>query len=82
MPKPKFKISKDRILAIRKFTDRVEFIEAYFNKLNNVFENEYNILTYYGVGGVGKTRLKNELTERTKKQFQTSDLRFATSNIK
>ncbi|MBQ1827409.1 MAG: hypothetical protein II126_05495 [Erysipelotrichaceae bacterium] len=48
-----------RITAVRKFTDRDEPRAAF----NRIFEDalghvdEFNVISYYGIGGFGKTRL-------------------------
>lgn len=46
----------------RIFTDRKEFIQAFKKKLlEKISPDTYRILTYYGVGGIGKTTLRKEL---------------------
>ena len=58
-----------KVLAVRKFTDRDEPREAF----NRIFEDaqrhtdEFNIISYYGIGGFGKTRLINELSKQLDK---------------
>ncbi|MEH7388189.1 hypothetical protein V7147_22750 [Bacillus sp. JJ1521] len=53
--------NKTKSLAVRQFTDREEprkaFKDAFLEKANQ----QYKVLTYYGVGGIGKSRLLNEL---------------------
>ena len=50
-----------RILAVRKFTDRTEPKEAFNRIFNDAQRNtdEFNVISYYGIGGFGKTRLIN-----------------------
>ncbi|MBQ4251694.1 MAG: tetratricopeptide repeat protein, partial [Erysipelotrichaceae bacterium] len=52
-----------RILAVRKFTDRTEPKEAFNRIFNDAQRNtdEFNVISYYGIGGFGKTRLINEI---------------------
>lgn len=45
--------------AEREFTDRTEPKEIFKNAFSN--KKDYQILAYYGVGGIGKTRLQKEL---------------------
>ena len=58
-----------KVMAVRKFTDRDEPREAF----NRIFEDaqrhtdEFNIISYYGIGGFGKTRLINELSKQLDK---------------
>ena len=39
----------------RPFVDREPYIQALENALSNLRQNDYSILVYYGVGGIGKT---------------------------
>ena len=58
-----------KVMAVRKFTDRDEPREAF----NSIFEDaqshtdEFNVISYYGIGGFGKTRLINELSKQLDK---------------
>ena len=54
---------KTTVSAQRKFTDREEFQESFKKALNNVNNQDFNILTFYGVGGVGKSSLQKHLKE-------------------
>ncbi|WP_377887593.1 tetratricopeptide repeat protein [Alkalihalobacillus sp. R86527] len=60
--RPKHSLTKRNDSASRQFTDRKEptaaFTQAFQQK-----QDAYHVLTYYGVGGVGKTRLQKELYE-------------------
>ena len=55
-----------KVLAVRKFTDRGEPREAF----TRIFEDaqkhtdEFNVISFYGIGGFGKTRLINELARQ------------------
>lgn len=44
--------------AERIFTDRVEPKEAFAQSLKSISEKDYSVLAFYGVGGIGKTGLK------------------------
>jgi hypothetical protein len=48
-----------RAEAVKKFTDRSEPREAFHRILRDGMNHpdEFNVLTYYGIGGFGKTRL-------------------------
>ena len=71
---PKFQIGRKerRYFATKTFTDRELPREVFFNHLQNINQRsshvqDYNVIVYYGVGGIGKTslqkQLKLELTE-------------------
>ena len=47
--------------AQRQFTDREEPQESFVRSLAEVNNREYSILTYYGVGGIGKSSLQRHL---------------------
>jgi len=53
--------NKGNVPASRKFTDREEPKKAFLNALAQKSQGEYKVLTYYGVGGIGKSRLLKEL---------------------
>lgn len=58
--------NRNKFQAIRKFTNREEpratFKKAFENLNNN--EKIPHVLVYYGVGGIGKTKLLNELRKK------------------
>ncbi|QOY50989.1 tetratricopeptide repeat protein [Candidatus Sulfurimonas baltica] len=47
--------------AQRQFTDREEPQKSFIKSLADVNNREYSILTYYGVGGIGKSSLQRHL---------------------
>ncbi|AKB26875.1 hypothetical protein MSSIT_0156 [Methanosarcina siciliae T4/M] len=55
------------------FVDRKEFIEAFEKAFNNIDQQNYSILVYYGVAGIGKTSLRKELPTLLEKHNE-SDL--------
>lgn len=55
------KRNKDNTSATREFTDREEPTKAFLNAVEQKRQDEYKVLTYYGVGGIGKSRLLTEL---------------------
>lgn len=62
--RPKHKVLKkenEHVSATREFTDREEPTKAFLKALEQKKKEEYNVLTYYGVGGIGKSRLLIEL---------------------
>lgn len=60
---PKHNLSKgvNETSAGRQFTDREEFTEAFRKRILQLNKKEYSILSYYGVGGIGKSTLRKEL---------------------
>jgi hypothetical protein len=45
----------------RQFTDRKQSIDAFEEAISELPPEEYRVLVYYGVGGIGKTELRKEL---------------------
>jgi tetratricopeptide (TPR) repeat protein len=64
MPRPKYTSEGVRPRASRQFTDREEFIGAFEKAASELPLEEHKVLVYYGVGGIGKTRLRKELCRR------------------
>jgi len=65
---PKFQIGRKerRYFATKTFTDRELPREVFFNHLNSINQRpshteEYDVIVYYGVGGIGKTSLQKQL---------------------
>jgi tetratricopeptide (TPR) repeat protein len=57
----------------RRFTDREEFTGVFEQAVSELPPREYEILVYYGVGGIGKTSLRIELCRLLEeKQPQTT----------
>ena len=50
--------------AQKQFTDREEPQKSFVKALSRVNTREYNILTFYGVGGIGKSSLQKHLKEK------------------
>jgi tetratricopeptide (TPR) repeat protein len=59
---PKYTLAGKSMLpkASRQFTDREPFIERFRNLCEEKSEKNFNILVFYGVGGIGKTTLRKE----------------------
>ena len=51
----------------RPFTNREDKIEAFWHLFDNMTLREYNVLSLYGVAGVGKSRLREELITQIRK---------------
>jgi hypothetical protein len=58
---PKYALSNERPRASRQFTDREELIETFERAVSSFPFEDYKVLTYFGVGGIGKTSLRKEL---------------------
>jgi hypothetical protein len=58
---PKHRLGEQRPEVPRQFTDREQFIGVFEQAVSELPPKEYEILVYYGVGGIGKTSLRIEL---------------------
>ena len=67
MPKPKHSFEKKDFEVKEQFIDREEAKRLYREKLNNN-QKEYNILVFYGVGGIGKSKLRREISRIHKEE--------------
>lgn len=65
MLKPKRSIKQLKETASRQFTDREEPRRSYINAFESLSNEQYKVLVYYGVGGIGKSRLQKELQHMT-----------------
>jgi tetratricopeptide (TPR) repeat protein len=65
MLKPKRSIKQLKETASRQFTDREEPRRSYINAFQSLTNDQYKVLVYYGVGGIGKSRLQKELHHMT-----------------
>lgn len=61
--KPKHNIDSGENISYsgRQFTNREEYTKAFRNKIESASRSEYGILSFYGVGGIGKSTLRKEL---------------------
>ncbi len=55
----------------RPFVDREEFIQTFKDSVANIGQKKYNVLVYYGVGGIGKTSLRKELPKLLEKHNES-----------
>jgi hypothetical protein len=78
--KPKYSLSTvDREKREkRKFTDREIYIDAFYRSLNNP-SDIHKILVFYGVGGIGKTSLRKELSRQIEEEKK--DIVWATIDL-
>jgi tetratricopeptide (TPR) repeat protein len=65
MLKPKRSIRQLKETASRQFTDREEPKLSFRKAIDSLTESQYKVLVFYGVGGIGKTRLLKELVSLT-----------------
>jgi len=52
----------------RIFNAREYYIKKFNNKFLNIGEHEYNVIMYYGIGGIGKTSLQKKIKENIEKK--------------
>ena len=64
-----------KMQAVRKFTDRNEPREAFNRILEDAMKHtdEFNVISFYGIGGFGKTRLINELSKQLEKYNEENE---------
>ena len=69
----KFKTS-ETFKAVRKFTDREKAQQVFWNAVDDFRKSHkpLQILTYYGIGGIGKTRLLQHLLADLNKRIEGS----------
>ena len=72
----KYRLGDDQLKAPRQFVDREELIRVFTEAIPELPPDDYRLLVYYGIGGIGKTRLRNELCRLLKEQY--SKVVFAT----
>ncbi|MFT9600493.1 tetratricopeptide repeat protein [Mesobacillus sp.] len=61
MLKPRRSLRQMKETASRQFTDREEPKLSFRKAMDSLTGNQYKVLVFYGVGGIGKTRLLKEL---------------------
>jgi tetratricopeptide (TPR) repeat protein len=59
---PRHTLAPARPRAVRRFTDREDFISAFKTAFLTGPRDQPRVLAYYGVGGIGKTTLRKELS--------------------
>ena len=67
MPRPKYSFGKKSFEVNEQFIDREEAKKLYRDKLNTN-KKQYNVLTFYGVGGIGKSKLRKEICRLHKEE--------------
>lgn len=67
MIKPKHSFGKKSFEVKEEFIDREEAKQLYHDKLNHNWK-AYNILVFYGVGGIGKSKLRREICRMHKEE--------------
>lgn len=65
---PKYRLGDEG--AARQFTDREELITVFTMAIPELPPDDYRLLIYYGVGGIGKSRLRKELCRLLKEQHR------------
>jgi tetratricopeptide (TPR) repeat protein len=58
---PKHTLGTCRPRATRQFTDRTDFLDLFRKSIAAGTPDEYQILVFYGVGGIGKTSMRKEM---------------------
>jgi tetratricopeptide (TPR) repeat protein len=53
----------------RRFVDRETYIQAFKENIQNSMDREYNVLFYYGIAGIGKSKLQQKLQEILEEEY-------------
>ncbi len=61
--RPKYSLGETRPITTRQFTDRKELIRIFQKAVKESQQKKQYILTFYGVGGIGKTSLRKKLAK-------------------
>lgn len=82
LPESKFTARKI-VSASKTFTDRVEPVSIFNKHLSSIMEGEakQKALVFYGVGGVGKTRLITELMTKIEKPSDSGQLAYKKARV-
>jgi hypothetical protein len=67
MPSPTTYFGKGRV-----FVDRDSCIQAFRDNIEKLGTQEYNVLYYYGIAGIGKSKLQEELQKILVLRFQNT----------
>jgi len=59
---PKHSLQTCRPRATRQFTDRTDFLNLFSENVKSGTASEYRVLVFYGVGGIGKTSMRKEMS--------------------
>ena len=87
-PKFTFDKSKRKYVAQKIFTDREKPQEIFERNINTLTDNLvlhkniHQVLVYYGIGGIGKTALKNKLKEKVHEMSNALALEIDFRNIR
>src|SRR2546425_6806643 len=73
---PRFQLATPGSLPERMFTDRIQELELFRHTLRNLSTQGHCVINYYGVGGIGKSRLQRELQKIVKREFQGRSVRL------
>lgn len=66
--KPKHTVNMSN--SAREFTDRVEYFDTFKKFITHDIKKEYSILSFYGVGGIGKSSLRKEFGKLLNSEFK------------
>ena len=79
MIRPKHSFGKKNFEIQEVFIDRVEAKKLYKSKMESN-EKKYNILVFYGVGGIGKSKLRKEISRIHNKEYNDSIIMYLDLN--
>lgn len=68
--KPKITLDASIIAATKQFTNRTGYIKAFWDSVDEIQRDDTKVLTYYGIGGIGKSSLRKKLQSEIDKKNQ------------
>ena len=66
---PEYRLDEPYPEAPRQFTDRERFIGVFEQAISELPPKKYEVLAYYGVGGIGNTSLRIELCRLLEEEY-------------
>jgi len=79
MIKPKHSFGKKNFVVNEEFIDREEAKKIYRSKLESN-DKDYNVVVFYGVGGIGKSKLRKEICRIHEEEYKNSLIMYLDFN--
>ncbi|MEG0260374.1 MAG: tetratricopeptide repeat protein [Lysinibacillus sp.] len=70
--KPKFSLAVQQQSPTRTFTNREGYLQSFKEKVDSKEKDQYSVLVFYGIGGIGKSRLRQKLCSILDEEYSSS----------